>query len=103
MLEPKTKFIVDFAGDFAAGFGKVVVRGSRFVDKDEGGFVADADAVKELAFEAALFDEPTGVNLVAVFALVNWVAFLFGDGCGVAIEVNVVEERARAGYFERVR
>ena len=34
LFEPKAKFVVDFAGDFGASGGEVVVAGSGFVDED---------------------------------------------------------------------
>ena len=79
LFEPITKFVVDFVGDFGASLGEVGVGFSGFVDEDEGGFAADTDAVEELAFEAGLFDKPTGVDFVAVFATVDGIAFVFGD------------------------
>ena len=60
MFEPVAEFIVDFADDFAASFGEVVIAGSRFVNKDERGFVADTDTMDEFAFETGLFNEPGG-------------------------------------------
>ena len=98
MFEPVAEFIVDFADDFAAGFCEVVVGGSGFVDENEGGFTAHADAVKEFAFETALFDEPAGVDFEAVFAGVDGIAFLGGDFGAFFGEIDVVEERAGAGF-----
>jgi hypothetical protein len=34
LLKPETEFVVDFADDFGAGFGEVVVGFGGFVDKD---------------------------------------------------------------------
>lgn len=102
LLEPIAEFVIDFADDFFASFGEVGVGSGGFVDEDEGGFVTDAHAVKELTFEAGLFDKPTRVDFVAIFAVMDWVAFVggaFGFWFG---EVNVFEERAGAGFVAGV-
>ena len=99
LFEPIAEFVVDLAGDFAAGFGEVVVGGGGFVDEDEGGFVADTDAVEEFAFETCLLNKPAGVDFVAVFAVMNWVAFVGGDFGLFFGEVDIVEEGAGAGFF----
>lgn len=78
LFEPIAEFVVDFADDFGAGLSEVVVGLGRFVDEDEGGFFVYAETVEEFTFEAALLDEPAGVDLVAVFAAVDGVAFVFG-------------------------
>lgn len=79
LFEPITEFVVNFADDFAAGLGEVGVGFGGFVDEDERGCTADSHAMEELAFETDLLDEPSGANLVAVVATVDWVAFVFGD------------------------
>lgn len=56
--------------------------------------------MKEFAFETGLFDKPAGVDFIAVFAMVDGVAFVGGGlGCFFG-EINIMEERASAGDFE---
>ena len=62
----------------------------------------DAEAVEEFALEAALFDEPAGVDFVAVLAAVDWVALFFGFFGGFVGEVDIFKERAGAGGCERI-
>ena len=97
MFEPITIHVVDFADDFVAGLGEVVVRLGGFVDEDERGFVADADAMKKLARKAGVLDEPAGIDFVAVFAAINGVALGLGEFGLFVGEVDVFEERTRAG------
>ena len=85
---------MDFIYNFGAGGGEVLVAGGGFVDEDEGGFRVDADAVEELAFQVTLFDEPAGVDLEAIVAVVNRVALGFGCGGRFLGEVDIFEERA---------
>ncbi len=58
--------------------------------------------MEEFAFETALFDEPGGANFVAVFAMANRNAFVSGDFGGFLGKVDIVEERAGAGFLKGV-
>ena len=55
--------------------------------------------MKEFAFEAGLFNEPSGTEFVAVFAFADGITFVDGDFGLLIIEVDIVEEGARAGFF----
>ncbi len=85
MLEPVAEFIVNSADDFGAGFGKIGVSAGRFVDEIESCFVVDADAVEEPAFETELFNEPAGVDFVAVATAVDGVTFVLGTFGGAVV------------------
>ena len=78
--------------DFGAGSSEVVVTCGRFIDEDEGGSVADADAVEEFTFEAALFDQPAGVDFEAVVTVVDGDIFGFGSFSFVLSKVDVLEK-----------
>ncbi len=56
-----------------------------FVDEDERGLLADADAVEEFAFESGLLDEPAGVNFGTIFAAMYGIVFVFGDFGGAFV------------------
>ena len=58
--------------------------------------------MEKFAFETALFDEPAGVDLVAVFAVMDGIAFVGGGLGGFFGEINIMEERASAGFFHWV-
>ena len=75
-----------------------MVRLGRFVDEDKSGFRVYPYAVEKLAGKAGVLDKPTGVDFVAIFAVVDGVAFTFGNFCLFFGEVDVFEERARAGF-----
>ncbi len=66
LFEPVAEFVVDFADDFGAGALEVGIGLGRFVNQNEGGFFIDAEAVKRLAGEVALFEKPGGVDFDAV-------------------------------------
>ena len=97
MLEPVAKLVVNFADDFGASGGEILVRFGRFVDENEGGFVANADAVKECAFKTGFFNEPARIDFITVVAAVDRVTFVFGGVSFVVGEVDILEEGAGAG------
>ena len=76
-----------------------MVRGGGFVDENETSFFVDADTMEELTFETGLLDEPTGVDFVAILAVMDWVAFFFGLFGFIAGEIDVFEEGTSAGDF----
>ena len=102
LFEPIAEFVVNFAHDVGTGGGEVGVASGGLVDKNKRGFVADAEAMKELVFESGLFDKPGGVDFVAVFAAMDGVTFEFGGISLGATEVDVFEEGASARLFARV-
>ena len=55
--------------------------------------------MEEFAFESGLFNEPAGVDFIAVFAVVDGVAFIGGDFGGFFGKVDVVEEGAGTGFL----
>ncbi len=78
-MEPVAEFVVDFANNFFAGFSEIVVTNGRFVDENERSFTTNANAVDELAFEASFFNEPSGVEFIAIRTATDRVTFVFGD------------------------
>ena len=58
--------------------------------------------MEKFAFETALFDEPAGVDFVAIFAVMDWIAFVGGSFGGFFAEIDIVEERTGASDFEGV-
>jgi len=99
LREPVAEFFVYGIGNKVAGSGEVIIGMGGFVNEYESGFVADADAVDELAGKASLLDEPAGVDFNAVEAAMNRDTalgdvknFLFGD-------VDIFEEGAGASLF----
>ena len=102
LFEPIAEFIIDCINDFAASFGEILVTLGGFIDEDKGGFFVHAHAVEKFALEAGLFDKPTGVDFVAVFAAVDWITLVFGSVGFFVGEIDVFEEGAGAGFFEWV-
>ena len=58
--------------------------------------------MQKFTLEASLFDKPTRVDFVAIFAAINWVAFGFGGFGGGFVQVDVFKERAGASLIERI-
>ena len=46
----------------------------------------------EFAFETGLFDEPTGIDFVAIFATVDRVTFVFGGFGFFITQIDIFEE-----------
>ena len=76
-----------------------MVRFGGFVDEDERGFRIDTETMDKFTREASLFDEPAGIDFVAIFAVIDWIAFGFGNFGFCFGEIDVFEEGARAGFF----
>ena len=102
LFEPIAESIVDGFDDFGAGEDEVLVAFGGFVDENKIGFFVNAEAVEELTGKTAFADEPAGVDFIAVFAEVDWEASFVGVLGFCCREVDVFEEGAGTGLFERV-
>ena len=55
--------------------------------------------MEEFIGKASFFDKPARINFVAVFAVVDWITFGFGDFGFWFCEIDIFKEGTGAGFL----